>query len=230
MAKNTRTTRAARVSTPAPSKLPGLPSLPTPRAPTPPPPPAGLGRSKQSVSVRRQPSRRFGPKALKLFAAKVLRTDWCAPPDTWTASNTERHSSNSEYMVYRAIWRVKNMSGDPDQPPFDGREGFDTQAPLLGGRLGPGGSVCDFLVPFGTKQVCIRLQSERWHVQAGNLERMRDARIKANPPQGVQMVDVYEQDFVGDCTGESACRVVARALRGEDAPNPATLGTSRRVR
>jgi hypothetical protein len=43
-------------------------------------------------------------------------------------------------------------------------------------------------------------------------------------------VDIYEEDFVADCSLSAACAVVANALAGRDAPNPGYLGTAQQTR
>jgi hypothetical protein len=194
-----------------------------PRPPQPPAPPAGLGRRVKAGGLPRNPLRQFGPRWLKSFALPKANPDWCVPwPDFVGA-----HTSLSEQMIYRAIARKMGDPPHPEKPPYSGGVNWSYQDPLLGGRMTKGGSVCDFNIHWNTEDVCIRLQSERYHVTAEMAKRVDELYEKSH---GDRVIDIYEQDFVGDCSGEAACAVVADALAGRDAPNPAILGTARSVR
>jgi hypothetical protein len=195
-----------------------------PRPPQPPPKPAGLGRRKKFGSVIDVPLRPTGPRFLKLGRLPNTRPDWCTPPPEFVGA----HTSLPEFMIYAAIFLIKGEKGNPRTPPFVGGVDWTYQDPLLGGRLTRGGQVCDFSVRWGSDEICIRLQSERYHVTAENAKRVDELYEKAH--SDMRIVDIYEQDFRADCSLRAACAVVANALAGRDAPNPAYLGTGRQVR
>lgn len=202
--------------------------LAPPRPPAPPAAPPGFGRRKKLGNAPRNPLRQFGERFLKLAQLPGGKPDWCAPWPDFVGQLSELHSSLSEQMIYAAICLVKKVPGDWTKPPYDGRGAFTFQDPLLGGRLTRGGQVCDFLVPFGSDEVCIRLQSEHFHVFAEIAKRVDEFFEKTHST--ARIVDIYEQDFVGDCSLAAACRVVANALAGRDSPNPGYLGTAQATR
>ncbi len=194
-----------------------------PRPPQPPPPPAGMGRRTAPGGLPKLPYFKFGPRFLKKYSLPQLQPDWCVPWEGFVGA----HTSLSEQMIYRAIAR---LTGDPphaEKPPYVGGVTWTYQDPLNGGRLTRGGTVCDFNVHWGTEDVCIRLPSEYFHVAAGP-EKAADELFEKT--HGDRTIDIYEQDFAGDCTGEAAVRVIADALAGRDAPNPGALGTAQRIR
>lgn len=182
-----------------------------------------MGRRKQTGAIPDVPLRSFGARFLGRQALARQTADWCAPWPGFVGA----HTSLPEQMIYRAIARVTGDPPNPQQPPYVGGVGWTYQDPLMGGRLSKGGVVCDFLVHWNLEDVCIRLQSERYHVTADIAKQQDELYEKAH---GDRTVDIYEQEFVADCSGEAACRVIANALAGRDAPNPAYLGTAQQIR
>jgi hypothetical protein len=83
-------------------------------------------------------------------------------------------------------------------------------------------------VPWGSEDTCIRLQSDFWHLQADNAKRADEAFEKTHA--AMRIVDIFEQEFVTDCSLRAACAVVANALAGRESPNPASLGTTQQKR
>ena len=196
-----------------------------PKPPQPPAPPPGLGRrARKAPAVEKQPIRRFGSKFLRLFADPIQGNDWCTPWPGFVGA----HTSLSEQMIYQALARITGDPPNPKEPPYAGGVTWTFQDPLLGGRLSRGGQVCDFLVQWGTDEVCLRLQSERWHVYAENAKKADEAFEKAHSTAIIR--DIYEQSFVGDCSGEAACRVVANALAGREDLSPEVSRGAKRVR
>lgn len=199
----------------------------TPAAPRPPQPPAappGMGRRSRFSAIAKVPLRTFGPRFLKRYALPQEDPDWCVPPPDFVGA----HTSGSEWMIYAALFMVLGEKSDPRKPPFTGGLHFVYQDPLLGGRQTRGGQVCDFSVTYGAEDMCIRLQSEHYHVQADNAKRVDEFYEKTHTD--MRIIDIYEESFVADCSLRAACAVIANALAGRDAPNPAFLGTSQQVR
>lgn len=198
-------------------------ALKIPSPPRPPAPPKGMGRRSRLGNTTRTPLRAFGPRFLQLGKLPGATTDWCVAPSGFVGA----HTSLPEWMIYKAIARVTGDPPRPEEPPYAGGVNWTYQDPLLGGRLSKGGVVCDFLVRWGTDEVCIRLQSERYHTTAEIAKQQDELYEKTH---GTRTIDIYEQDFRGDCSGAAACRVVAEALAGRDAPDPVARGTVRQVR
>lgn len=197
-------------------------------------PPKGLGRRGSAIGigkVSRQPARRYGPKLLHRSADPTLSNDWCAPWPEFVAADTgsAATTSLSEQMLYAAL---ALFFGDPPhfwEPPYVGGLNWSFQTPLQGGRLLRGGQVCDFLVQYGDRIVCLRLQSERYHVMAEHAKQVADLYNKVETP-GVEIRDIYEQDFVADCTLRAAVSVVAQTLSTGERPSPIMFGIARQVR
>jgi hypothetical protein len=187
--------------------------------------PAGMGTKGRPAKIAKDPIRRYGPRFLRQFADPDVVPNYCEPwPDFVTAT-----TSLSEQMLYAALAIVH---GDPAiywKPPFVGGLRWRYQTNLNGGRLMKGGQVCDFEVDWGGETLCIRLQSERWHVMAEHAKQVADLFNKTNT-QGIITKDVYEQDFVGDCSLRAAVIVIKQILQGFESPNPIMFGTARQVR
>jgi hypothetical protein len=199
----------------------------TPVAPRPPQPPAaprGMGRRKKASAVTDVAVRPTGRRFLKLGQLPQTRPDWCVPPPEFVGA----HTSLPEFMIYAALFMVTGDKGNPRKPPFTGGLHFTYQDPLLGGRQTRGGQVCDFSVRWGSEDICIRLQSDFWHLQADNAKRADEAFEKTHA--AMRIVDIFEQEFVTDCSLRAACAVVANALAGRESPNPASLGTTQQKR
>ncbi len=203
-------------------KFPGSPRMPSVIAPA---PPTGLGmRRSGHGNVTRLPIKSFGPKYLKKYALATIGGDWCVPWPTFVGA----HTSLSEQMIFKALARVLGDPANPEKPPYVGGVNWTYQDPLQGGRLTVGGQVCDFLVNHNNTEICIRLQSERYHVFADIAKRMDELFEKTHPTAFV--IDIYEEDFVADCTGEAACRVVADALALRESGDPGYRGTTQPTR
>lgn len=182
-----------------------------------------MGKRVKAGGLPRNPLRQFGARWLRLFSLPKETVDWCAPWPGFVGA----HTSLSEQMIYRAMAEITGDPPHPERPPYVGGVNWTYQDPLLGGRMSKGGSVCDFNVHWNDEDVCVRLQSERYHITAEMAKRADELYEKSH---GDRTVDIYEPDFVGDCSGRAACAVVANALAGRDAPNPAVLGTAQQTR
>jgi hypothetical protein len=186
--------------------------------------PKGMGKGRPS-SIRNHSIRKYGPKFLRRYADPILGVDYCQPwPEFVTAT-----TSLSEQMLYAAF---AIFFKDPVQywkPPFVGGVNWKYQTNLHGGRLFKGGQVCDFQVTYGTGEMCIRLQSERWHVMAEHAKQVDDFYNKTHT-QGMIIRDIYEQDFIADCTLRAAVAVVAKTLTTGENASPIAYGTARQVR
>lgn len=200
--------------------------IPAPRPPIPPAQPRGMGRRTRLGATTREALHKWGPRWLHGQSLAIQQPDWCTPPPTFVGA----HTSASEWMIYKALSRLLGDPPHPENPPYAGGVNWTYQDPLLGGRLSRGGQVCDFLVSqTEAGDVCIRLQSEHYHVFADNAKKVDELYEKTHSPSGVIIRDIYEQDFVADCTGEAACRVTAQVLAGREASDPAVSGRAQQT-
>jgi hypothetical protein len=132
--------------------------------------------------------------------------------------------------VFWAFARVLRDPKDPRKPPFVGGANWEYQKAVDGGRI-VGGQVVDFVYvhPKG-KTIGIRVQTERWHIMTDAATQLQDFFLKTNQRAVDQIVDIYDQDFISDKTGQAVCAVVANAIKGNQAYAPPFAGRSQRIR
>jgi hypothetical protein len=201
-----------------------------PKTPRPPKVPSGLGKRATPQQVTRAPVRMYGPKIFKRFAELLPATDWSVPPTGFPAGDlSAAHVSSDEWMFYAAISLVKNDPPDPRQGPWTGGSTWTYQEDIGGGRLMRGGQVCDYAIHTPGQPICIRLQTERYHIMTKPQKIQQDLDLKVST-LGYKLVDVFSQEFVADKSLRSACRIAANILNGRETLSPALFGTSRRVR
>lgn len=124
--------------------------------------------------------------------------------------------SMTECMFY---WAMEKMLGP------EGRE-WDYQGSKLGGRHMPGGAVVDFVYyGFGEQQVAIRIQTYYFHqgVDPNKKAEDREQRI-ALEDAGYIVIDVWEQEFIHDETGQAVLKVAHDAINGIQHENPMASG------
>jgi hypothetical protein len=91
-----------------------------------------------------------------------------------------------------------------------------------------GGAVVDFVIFTPRYNIGIRIQSFFFHLAAGAEKQSSDFSQRVNlEAYGLQVVDVYEQDFIHDLTGNAARRLIRMALAGQEMPNPRAYGILR---
>ncbi len=140
------------------------------------------------------------------------------------------HTSVPEWWVYWALSKVLGTPREVRKPPFVGGEDWSYQSAIDGGRMIAGGQVMDFVVVQAHQTLGLRLQTEFFHLAANGEQRVRDLYLKQHQKAVDKVVDIFGQDFLGDASGKAACVVVARALKGEQAPDPIKFGTFVRIR
>jgi hypothetical protein len=187
--------------------------------------PAGMGRRSRPKKLTRSPVRKLGPRIFRRGVKATLGNDWCTPwPGFIGATN-----SLSEQMIYAALAIFFHDRERFWLPPYDGGINWKYQTKIGGGRLFKGGQVCDFEVTYNNEQMCLRVQSLKWHIMVDAAKKMLDLFLKAGTKDLI-IRDIFEQDFVWDCTLKAAVRVVAATLAGKESANPGSLGTARQTR
>jgi len=121
----------------------------------------------------------------------------------------------------------------------DGRDGpylgdsvnFLYQSDAMGGRS-IGGAVVDYVIlrPPTGRVLGIRLQTERWHLEANILKRTSDELQRAQLESQMDVVDIYEYAFIGDKSGAAVMKAVKHALGLIEVPNPIAAGVVQRNR
>lgn len=168
------------------------------------------------------------PTGSRLFNRKPVRVSGPgAPPVGFVGAK----NSASEWFIYWALAKIFGVPRDPRLPPFSGAED-DTwryqsyqRAATLSGRTN-----IDFTVNYRGERVGIRIESERYHIFVNPIQAAYDREAIYMTSARNRIVNLYEQDFIGDPTGAAAIVLVKEALRGEQRPDPRSAGSARRVR
>ena len=179
--------------------------------------------------LRRTPWRKTGPRLYRLDKEpeRIGQGPGKAPPEFLSAQTTE-----TEWQVYWAFAKLYGDPKDPRQPPYTGaRDGSWQYQVYVQGPLGDDARNLDFVAIHDDRtSVGFRIQTERFHIIVDAFVQAEDFFLKTNIRGVSYIVDIYEQDFIGDPTGYAVCTVVANALRGIESPGPIRLGTARKVR
>lgn len=176
--------------------------------------------------LRRVPVTGTGPRDLGLQRKPDRQTGPGEPPPGFVRATT----SLSEWWVYWALAKFFDDPRDPRQPPFFGGRDWGYQIAAQGGRKEPGGAVVDFVVYLIGETVGIRLQTDRFHLAAGPEKQAYDEAQARNLSRQMTVKDLYEQDYIGDKSGESVVRIIADTIGGRGRVNPLRSGTYRSVR
>jgi hypothetical protein len=114
-------------------------------------------------------------------------------------------NSKTEWYIYWALTKIL------------GPEGLDWgyQVSVFGGRHSPGGSVVDFVVYLNWMTLGIRIQTYRFHLAADAEKQFGDAeQLIGLFSENFAVVDIYEQDFIYDESGQTAIQLVREAMQG----------------
>lgn len=153
------------------------------------------------------------------------------PPPGFIVPST----SVTEWICYWSLIKIFDPNGpDPRTPPFDGRwPYFSYQAFFDGGRSGPGGAVIDFMVyaaGTGRMDMGLRIQTEFFHLFASAQRHAYDEDQRNNiESSGLTLIDIYDQDILGDPSGSKAIITLKSALGMIERPNPIATGTALRA-
>jgi hypothetical protein len=148
-------------------------------------------------------------------------------------------NSASEWVWYWASFKATSPNLDPrlSGPPFYGNDVFGYQKAELGSHTRAlGSAVADFLYRLGSTLLIVRLQSAFFHLMAPAAKQALDSIQLVNllgmqaGANTVDVVDIYEQSFLGDETGQAAvilCKETLGLIRHVD---PLSAGVARVVR
>lgn len=140
-------------------------------------------------------------------------------------------NSLSEWVWYWASMRVLDPERDPRQPPFTGGRLWDYQSPQLGGfTRALGSAVVDFLYRVMVPAIIVRIVTYYWHLAQNAEHQARDRIQLINLADNFHVVDVHEQDFIADETGEAAIVLLKETLGLVRRPSPLAAGTTLFVR
>jgi hypothetical protein len=138
-------------------------------------------------------------------------------------------TSETEWYVYWAFFRITEPSRNPRLPPFVGNDYFIYQKAEEGGRV-PGGSVTDFAISTPTGWIGVRVETERFHIWTTADVQMKDFGIKTHLDSMERVISIWDQHFMYDESGQEVIRVCKLAMKGVELPSPIKWGTAERVR
>jgi hypothetical protein len=142
-------------------------------------------------------------------------------------------NSKSEWYIYWAMCKILKFPRDSRIGPFTGFPGLWTyQSPFEGGRV-VGGQVIDFVVDSavtGRGALAIRITTDRYHVRTDFAKQAQDRLLQARLGSFFRVVDIYEQDYIMDSSGQAAILETKRVLFGGRAGNPIDSGGALRLR
>lgn len=176
--------------------------------------------------MRRDPVTSTGPRVLQLQKDPTRQIGPGDPPPGFISATT----SKSEWWAYWGLAKYFQDPRDPRVPPFFGGALWGYQIALQGGRREPGGAVVDFLVWLPGETIGIRLQTTRFHIMTGPEKQAYDEAQFSNLSRFLTVKDIYEEQFIGDASGEAICRIIADTVGGRARWSPIRSGTARSVR
>jgi len=195
----------------------GLPRLPT------------ITDKPRPLPVRKHAIRPTGPRVYGLSRKSRSAIGFGDPPAEFL--DPTYHGSGHEWIYYWALSRIFRDPPDPRKPPYEGGKLWQYQVSVDGTFIrSPLSSVLDFLVLFGGQKIGLRIQTERYHVFADAARNAQDYYLKFHSAAVDRIMDLHPQYVIADETGQAAIKQVARALSGQEEPNPEYLGLAERVR
>lgn len=171
-------------------------------------------------SIRKNVVRPTGPRALRIVEQYI--GGYGEPPPGFVRGQT----SITEWICYWGLFKIGDPRADPRQPPFFGLPGFfEYQSAQMGGYVRAlGSAVVDFLVHLGQRMVAIRVQTEFFHQFTDNRKQAQDRIQRANLMRNLDVIDIYDQDLLGDPSGAKAIVTLKRALNLIETPDPVLSG------
>lgn len=158
----------------------------------------------------RRPSRLpTGPRLYRLSTDPTRIVGPGEAPTGFVGATT----SKSEWIIYWALAKVLGDPPDPRRPPYFGGRDWGYQIAALGAFTRQlGSAVIDFVVFRPEEQIGIRIQTSRFHDAAGPTQQGYDALQVVALGRRYRVIDIFEQDFIDDPTGQAAVVVVKEAL------------------
>lgn len=194
-------------------KLPSLPGL------------RNAPRGQNPPKQRRPPIVPVGQKLYRVTRANKIPLGGPGqpPPGFVTAQQ-----SASEWFIYWASMKVLDPETDPRQGPFYGGQLWSYQNQKLDQYLDAHSKALstniDFMYFLGYPPIAARLQSFRYHLATTSLKQAYD-RNQLNRELGAfYEIEIYEQDFIEDTTGQAAIIIVKSILNLTTHENPLTVG------
>jgi hypothetical protein len=171
------------------------------------------------TKVNLDPIRAFAPwgfRELGLGFAPIREGEGPGEPPVGFVGGT---TSKTEWFVF---WAFEILMG-PMGVNWTYQESFQ------GGRHVPGGSVADFVLYMPMQTIIVRVQTWRFLFASGAEKHQTDIeqKIALHSIWGEEItVDIYEQHFIRDESGQAVLEVCKDAMAGVEWPNPMAVGNA----
>lgn len=172
--------------------------------------------------LRRLPTLPRGPRELQSFRRAERRGQGPGEPPPDFVTNT---TSKSEWWFY---WGMSKALGDPQDPrqgPYFGGRDWDYQRIYENAGAGALATASvDFIYYGPWERIGIRIQTFRYHIGTTPEQKGYDALQSARLGKIMRVVDVFEQDFILDETGQAVVIAAKQALGLLQSLNPLASG------
>lgn len=192
-----------------------------------------MARSARPIRLRTGAVRPTGPRLYRVTKKMVRLGGPGAPPPNFVGGA----NSASEWHWYWASMRVLDPQTDPRQPPFYGGQQWSYQSPQLGQfTRALGSAVADFVYHLGETLLIMRIQTGYFHLtapaakQAIDTVQLRNLMGMAAGHMTVEVVDIYDVNFLSDTSGQSAIVLLKESLGLIRRVDPIVAGVARVVR
>jgi len=128
--------------------------------------------------------------------------------------------------------RVFQNPKHPEVGPFyGGSPDWSYQVAELGGfTRAIGSAVVDFVLYQGRTIIGVRIQTEHFHLFTDSAKQASDAFQRVNlEASGMTVVDIYDNEILGDPSGQKAIIAAKHAIGRLERVNPITGGTAIRA-
>lgn len=154
-------------------------------------------------TLRPEPPRKFS----RILKAKRMQGPGIAPKGFVKAT-----TSRSEWFIYWALLRILGPAGENEW-------GFQISS-------NNGGAIIDFVIWKYKQRLAFRVQSERFHLATASEKHRYDIlQRQMLERSGYKVVELYEEHFLKDESGQAAIKLVKLALKGIEKPSPITYKT-----
>lgn len=173
----------------------------------------------------------LGPRAYRVTHKNSYRLSGpgLAPPGFITQQQTA-----SEWVWYWASMKVLDPEKDPRQGPYYGGDLWDYQRQTLDQIKGQHSKALstniDFFYRLAYPGLAVRIQTYRYHLATTSYKQAYDEAQQIRELGAFDEVDVYEQEFLSDETGQAAILRLKTVLGLINVSDPLTAGTTRITR
>lgn len=156
--------------------------------------------------------RQYGPSVLGLGTKPVYVGGPGEPPAGFVGGTT----SATEWYFYWACEKILGPEGIR----------WDFQSSQMGGRHQAGGAVVDFVIMQNRGlRVGVRIQTYRFHQNVDSFKQAYDiAQFRALYGPDFIIIDVFEDQYINDQTGQAAIVAVLEVINNKQRPNPLANG------